>query len=332
MTKFHASQSLKDRTFEAVQNRFSEKSPRKRPGRLLKPAVCTALALALVIGGVSYAGRTGLPLAPGGQTPGAAQSSGNFFTLVAFAGEPEGGVANFTVGDVDFPGRGGGKICDFGNRRIIRDYNLNLTCTGENITSLDYSIEGGAVFTQVPQAVLDGLAQLDMDAKEATATWDPATMDPYVYLPAYETFTQFTIQPGEDLSRYLIRCIAPISTEEEAILKDAKEHGWAGEGLAPTATIEEKKAGDMLSASTVTVTAHFADGSSQSRSYRFSTENYLENLQAYQEAARRLEEQYYGPLTVEASAEEWAAAEQAFFQALEEMEQQYPLIVGSEVS
>ncbi len=138
-------------------------------------AACTVLALGL--GGTALA--LGLPnLARSGDTP--VTASVNSFQMVAFAdegGAPANGPVALSFENFMPTRTGAGPVYDAetgtypGDIQASRSYNLNLTCTGTNIASITYELQGEGVFFnnwQLTSEYLESKGELEVGATVAT--------------------------------------------------------------------------------------------------------------------------------------------------------------------
>lgn len=106
----------------------------KMAGRALALAACVVVALVIT----AFSGISGLPWSTGGLGAAGSDATGNSFELKAYAeGIPQGDETLLALDDFNCGSPSGG---DDGMWEESHDF--NLTCTGDNIASVSYALEG----------------------------------------------------------------------------------------------------------------------------------------------------------------------------------------------
>ena len=152
---------------------------------------------------------------------------------------------------------------------------LDLTCTGDNVRTITYSLEGENVLTEQGLRMESGLA---------------STQGIWIYWPegSVESYTvSYDEQPGKDSSAvgYRVYANAPLNDEARKLLVEMQElNSTISEGGEPseeqlrrhaelsnrgTVCALEVLAAELEKA-TLVMTAGFADGSTQTKRYAFS--------------------------------------------------------------
>lgn len=247
------------------------RTPQRRTGGtavLSRPLIAAAACLALVVG-------VGALAATGSFERLTASFTGNYFEL-AYADEGELSNGGMAV-DIDnfFPTRTSAgyrydletKSADTSVAVASRTYNLNLTCTGGNVRSIAYTVEG-------PDATFSSWTAPDADA---TA----------VEVESSRTFTvDYTRQNPEPLVRELsLNYVLDTVSKQEF---DRLYEEVQGEVAADDSGIEAILArcdAERLAHTTLTLTATFHDGSTQTKTYRIEpAADYAQACLTYDEA------------------------------------------------
>lgn len=310
----HMENKMRDENLEALKARILKASRKMRAEQEKPAAVFTkprsrhvlrrvtacACALAVVCGAVAVSGmQNGSSTAVRPQAAKtASHTNNNWFSLAAYAAGGDAGKAPAVATVKNAAGIKSTKlyvteqITDFGHQRVISDFAFDLKCKGKNIEQLKYEIIGKPTF------VVSG---------NPTQRGDPR--DPYEYVPKEQPLTGFTAKPGEDLKKYRIHCVAPITAVEEAILKagkycgqleteEAKKYNYhsaeadAYPDLSYCHTIEEVKRNAVLDGTIIRVTAKFQDGTTQTMRYQLNVaKDYLDKEREWETAGEKLDEE-----------------------------------------
>lgn len=247
------------------------RTPQRRTGGtavLGRPLIAAAACLALIVG-------VGALAATGSFERLTASFTGNYFEL-AYADEGELSNGGMAVGINNFfPTRTSAgyrydpetKSADTSVAVASRAYNLNLTCTGGNIRSIAYTVEG-------PDATF--------------GSWTvPGTNVTAVEVESSRTFAvDYASQNPERLVRELsLNYVLDAASKQEFdhLYKEAQ-----GEVAAVDSDIEAILArcdAERLEHTTLTLTATFHDGSTQTKTYRIEpTADYAQACLTYHEA------------------------------------------------
>ncbi|MCH4239363.1 MAG: hypothetical protein LKF71_03745 [Oscillospiraceae bacterium] len=315
--KKHMTKELEHEDFDALQTRIMRAARKKQTGsaktysrrRVLRGAVAGACAFAVACGGIFIGSTVGVPQASNkaGRSASAAVQNDNWFCLTAYAaGSKNVAVpavaAKNIVGIKGMDFGGGENIADFGHQRVIEDFNFNLNCQGQNLKELKYTISGNTKFSISKSKPDEG----------STANFN----NPYKYLPAEKTFSSFTAKPGEDLSKYRIHCVAPITAKEELALHSEK-YGKKPDGTAYTPEemkkiteqksiwvwdptlpaceeIEQNRLNQHMSGTIISITATFNDGTFKTLRYQLSVaKDYLEGVRQLNKEDFELEKSFF---------------------------------------
>lgn len=213
--------------------------------------------------------------------------TGNFFALAAYAAEnPEkepGKAVAVSLGRFS-PGSSAGQINlltgeEYVDDRWVYAFIFDVTCTGENIQSITYEITGNDAYFEWYDEE-EFLRTHSVDGNH-----DPART--------------FTVQyDSQDLHESRIHCrlLVPFTMQEEAqtLLKQLM-HSEGDEfmSIMPSAfAAEAADASQALSQSQLKVTATFADGSTQSKSYAIAPiDDFEEAYRAYLDEERALQKE-----------------------------------------
>ncbi|HIW76298.1 MULTISPECIES: hypothetical protein [Gordonibacter] len=247
------------------------RAPQRRSGGtavLGRPLIAAAACLALVVG-------VGALAATGSFERLAASFTGNYFEL-AYADEGELSNGGMAVGINNFfPTRTSAgyrydpetKSADTSVAVASRTYNLNLTCTGGNIRSITYTAEG-------PDATFGSWTVPDADA---------ATIE----VENGHTFTvDYTRQNPERLVRELnLNYVLDASSKQEFDRLYEEAHGEVAADNSDIEAILARCDAERLARTTLTLTATFHDGSTQTKTYRIEpAADYTQTCLAYHEA------------------------------------------------
>lgn len=314
--KKHMAEELEKENFDVLQTRIMRAARKKQTGsaktcshhRVLRGAVAGACTFAVVCGVFVGSTAEAPKMSPkAGHSVSAAAQNNNWFCLTAYAaGSKNVAVpavaAKNIVGIKGMDFGGGQKITDFGHQRVIEDFNFNLKCQGQNLKELKYTISGNTQFA----------ISKSIPGEGSTANFN----NPYKYLPAEKTFSSFTAKPGDDLSKYRIHCVAPITAKEELALHSEK-YGKKPDGTAYTpeemekiieqksiwvwdptlpacVEIEEKRLNQYMSGTIISITAIFNDGTSKTLRYQLSiAKNYLEGVRQLNKEDFELEKSFF---------------------------------------
>lgn len=223
--------------------------------------------------------------------------TGNFFALAAYAAEnPEkepGKAVAVSLGRFS-PGSSAGQINlltgeEYVDDRWVYTFIFDVTCTGENIQSITYEITGNdAYFEWYDEEEF-------LRAHGVYGNDDPAVENGY----SVNSKNTFTVQyDSQDLRESRINCrlLVPFTMQEEAqtLLKQLM-HSEGDEfmSIMPSAfAAEAADASQALSQSQLKVTATFADGSTQSKSYAIAPiDDFEEAYRAYLDEERALQKE-----------------------------------------
>ena len=250
-----------------------------RPVGWYVAAGCAVAAVALVALGIS-----GIVTSTNTQednSTATAPATPNSFTLAAYAGEvPLAGTEEMAMGSGGLAAIGNEWKIPLRAETVSCDLGLNLTCTGNNIKTLTYQIEGdGFVFAlskEVPD--YDGSGIKYHDKKTVTTTWKttPEELEDY---PKSGTlpYVRMKFDKTEEIKRALNRVNElskqyPFKSQGDdqwnAIPDDAKQAMQEAHDDLDIALITAAVA--HLSEATLNVTATFTDGSEQTHSYRLA--------------------------------------------------------------
>ena len=271
-------------------------APRRvRPVLGVATAAACALALAAGIGiAGSILGLNGAPAstdAPALVEP----QTGNFFALAAYAAEnPEeepGKAVAVSLGRFS-PGSSAGTINlltgeEYIDNRRVYAFVFDVTCTGENIQSITYEIIGNDVYFEWYDE------EEFLRAHGVYGNDDPAVENGY----SVNSENTFTVEyDNQDLRESRINCrlLVPFSMQEKAqtLLKQlVRSEGDEFMSILPSAlAAEAADASQALSQSQLNVTATFADGSTQSKSYAIAPiDGFEEAYRAYLDAENTLQ-------------------------------------------
>lgn len=263
-------------------------APRRvRPVLGVATAAACALALAAGIGiAGSILGLNGAPAstdAPALVEP----QTGNFFALAAYAAENHeeepGKAVAVSLGRFS-PGSSAGTINlltgeEYIDNRRVYAFVFDVTCTGENIQSITYEIIGNDAYFEWYDEE-EFLRTHSVDGNH-----DPART--------------FTVEyDNQDLRESRINCrlLVPFSMQEKAqtLLKQlVRSEGDEFMSILPSAlAAEAADASQALSQSQLNVTATFADGSTQSKSYAIAPiDGFEEAYRAYLDAENTLQKE-----------------------------------------
>lgn len=253
-------------------------------------AIAAGACVLVLATGIGVAGSilslNGTPASP--DAPALVEAhTGNFFALAAYAAEnPEeepGKAVAVSLGRFS-PGSSAGQINlltgeEYVDDRWVYTFIFDVTCTGENIQSITYEITGNdAYFEWYDEEEFFRTHSVD-------GNHDPART--------------FTVQyDSQDLREGRINCrlLVPFTMQEEAqtLLKQLM-HSEGDEfmSIMPSAfAAEAADASQALSQSQLKVTATFADGSTQSKSYAIAPiDDFEEAYRAYLDEERALQKE-----------------------------------------
>ena len=269
----------------------SQQTPQRqrRAWRIAMIGAC-ALVLAAGIGIVGNAAMT----SSRGQTDTSLVSpgnpNGNFFALAAYATENPETEQGKTV-DLDFGyfglygGWSSGDPDENGRTRVSCGFSLDLTCTGDNIDSITCSIDGENMSFLIEQR-FHSPEELENSAFSQTET---------------DAFTIPYAEQASDKEGMRRTILARFSLDDEL---QAKYDAYMASLHDPSLSPEETSAlsgdfetailrayGDMLAQTRFTISAAFADGSTQSKSYVIEpTDDFEQQHRAYRSALLRNQE------------------------------------------
>ncbi|WP_080801986.1 hypothetical protein [Arabiibacter massiliensis] len=239
--------------------------PRRKRARMVAAGGCAvALAVAVTVGlNISGLLTSALEPAPENSTA-SAPAGGNFFALAAYAAEnPEqepGKTVELSLGAFHPSGAGGTQ-----DQRIAA-FNFDMACTGDNIASIVYELEGDGLYFEW----YDG--EQFLRAHGVYDDDDPAVEEGYTI----EDSTTFSVDYDEqDLDERDIECrvLVPVTLEGDllelekhkyAIVDDYEEIEQLNNQSMPMLFAQ---AADKLAQSTFTMTATFEDGTKQTKKY-----------------------------------------------------------------
>ena len=248
-----------------------------RPVGWYVAAGCAVAAVALVALGISGIVTGANTQGDNGATT--APAAPNSFTLAAYAGEvPLAGTEEMAM-------ESGGWSAVLSNMEIpLRtevpvtcDLALNLTCTGNNIKTLTYQIEGDGISLALNKEVPDPETKYRTEVTEST-TWKttPEELEDYpesdilpyvrVKFDKTEEIKQALERVNELHEQYPFRSQG--DDQWNAIPEDVKQAMWEADEDLHMAVRTEAAA--RLPEATLNITATFTDGSEQTHSYRIA--------------------------------------------------------------
>lgn len=290
MRDTRASDQLKDAVLDEARARRRRGAPgampRRRPAKPIAVAACLILAVGLGAVGMAF----GLPSSLHARLFGAVDdASPNSFALAAYATEnPEGASGTtVTLDSRDFTGGGGysGPWYNPADDTFWSDewagykYHFLVNCVGNNIETVTYEIEGERSYFETIDQTLT-----DEQRKNGAHTYR------YTKTVTFDYDHQESADSNRIVEIYIGFPLSDSGLEAHRLLMSERDSKEADRQL--NVSIEESAAKEMAS-SKLNLTATFADGSTQMKSYVIApvpdfTERYLAYYDA-REAFRDVE-------------------------------------------
>ena len=239
-------------------------------------AGCAVAAVALVALGIS-----GIVTSTGTQEGNSATTvpaAPNSFTLAAYAGEvPLAGTEEMAMESGDWSAILGYTEVPIDGDTVTCDLGLNLTCTGSNIKTLTYQIEGSGFAFALHKEVPDPETTYRTKVTVST-TWKttPQELEDY---PETGTlpYVRVKLDKTEEIERATDRCE---ELREQYPFKGQGDASWNAipddvkqairDASTDLGVAVRTAAANRLPEATLSVTATFTDGSEQTHSYRLS--------------------------------------------------------------
>ena len=240
----------------------------KMVSRALAVAACVVVTLVVT----AFSGISGLPWSIGGSGAAGSGATGNSFELKAYAeGIPQGGETLLALDDFNGGSFGG---CGGGDGMWEESHDFNLTCTGDNITSVSYALEGPHVIEPDVSGTNPGiLFQNERNDQEGPGIVSYSSTS---FSVSYDS--QSTSEQG--FQRHLvIRFAEPdemkaIEDQLDTLTARPDPGGAAADDVRQQESLwsqleylSEKQCAQVLSETTLVMTVTFDDGTTQTRSY-----------------------------------------------------------------
>jgi hypothetical protein len=238
----------------------------KMAGHALAVAACVVVALVVT----AFSGISGLPWSTGGPGATGSDATGNSFELKAYAeGIPQGDETLLALDDFNCGSLSGG---DDGMWEESHDF--NLTCTGDNIASVSYALEGPHVIEPDTSVTTPGiLFKNERNDQEGPGIVSYSSTSFSVNYDAQSTSEQ-------GFQRHLVVDFA--ETDEMKAIDDQLDALTASSDPSSATAddvrqqeslwsqleyLSEKQCAQVLSETTFVMTVTFDDGTTQTKSY-----------------------------------------------------------------
>lgn len=254
---------------------------KRASSKSLAAAACLALTAIAVAGGLAW----GLP-----GLLSSSEDTGNVFFLAAYAAEGSGIQPRTaaTLSADDFKGTGGSSGAfydpDTGQFTAYDEwsgfkYGFNLECTGRNIESIAYEIEGDHAFFET----------IDLDKATRPSTQEEIDAgDTAIYRYTKSVTFDYGDQRGiQDDYIYSIYLGFPVPEAAKQAMYDMRDGGDAGFLFYECAKALDAEAARTLARCKLHLTATFEDGSAQTKSYAIvPVDDFEQRIDAYWSACR----------------------------------------------